>query len=153
MRFPATTMLTAALLMPTTLPAQESDVRAVIDRMFDGMRRRDSAMVRSVFHPEARLASVSDGTIHPDGIDGFVAAVGRSSDEQWNEPIWNVEIRIDGDLAQVWARYAFFRGPDGNRFSHCGVDTFELVRTADGWKIFHLADTRQREACEMPPGH
>ena len=33
-----------------------------------------------------------------------------------------------------------------------GVLIFDctLVRTADGWKIFHLADTRRREGCKVP---
>jgi hypothetical protein len=35
----------------------------------------------------------------------------------------------------------------GERFSHCGVDSFHLVRTADGWRIVDLADTRRREGC------
>jgi hypothetical protein len=26
-----------------------------------------------------------------------------------------------------------------------------MVKLADGWKILHLADTRQREGCTAPP--
>lgn len=55
---------------------------------------------------------------------------------------------MDGDFAQVWAKYAFYLG---RQFSHCGVDAFHLVRNAqDEWKIFHLADTRQKEGCVIP---
>jgi hypothetical protein len=43
--------------------------------------------------------------------------------------------------------YAFFAG---DTFSHCGVNAFQLFKGADGWKIFHIADTRRREGCEMP---
>ena len=38
----------------------------------------------------------------------------------------------------------------GKRFSHCGVDAFQLVKTAAGWKIFQLSDTRRKEKCEIP---
>jgi hypothetical protein len=48
----------------------------------------------------------------------------------------------------VWAKYAFFLG---DRFSHCGIDAFQLHQTADGWKIFQLTDTQRSEGCEMPP--
>jgi hypothetical protein len=44
-------------------------------------------------------------------------------------------------------KFAFFAGEE---FSHCGVNSAELVKTSDGWKIMHLADTSQRENCEMP---
>ena len=52
-----------------------------------------------------------------------------------------------GDFAQVWCDYAFYIG---NTFSHCGVDAFQLHKQKDGWKIFHLADTRRTENCTIP---
>jgi len=48
----------------------------------------------------------------------------------------------------VWASYAFYLG---KKFNHCGVDAFHLVKSEDGeWKIFHLADTGQKEGCNIP---
>ena len=47
----------------------------------------------------------------------------------------------------VWAKYAFYAG---EQLSHCGVDAFQLVKGAEGGKIFHIADTRRREGCETP---
>jgi hypothetical protein len=43
--------------------------------------------------------------------------------------------------------YGFFLG---DQFSHCGVNSFQLVRTEDGWKTIHLIDTRQQAGCEVP---
>ncbi len=130
----------------------ETEIRAVIQRLFDGMRAGDSAMVRSVFDSAASFVSTStrDGRpqIVPGSVDRFVTAVGRPHDAVWDERIWDVEIRVDDNLAQVWTKYAFFLGEE---FSHCGVDGFHLVRRAEGWKIVHLADTRRREGCEEPP--
>jgi len=107
-------------------------------------------MVRSVFDPEARLVSTDqrDGqpVVRVTPADGFVAAVGRPHDAVWDERIWDTEVKIDGNLASVWTRYAFYLG---DRFSHCGVDAFHLVKRADGWKIVDLADTRRREGCEQ----
>jgi hypothetical protein len=58
-----------------------------------------------------------------------------------------VDIKIDGDFAQAWCDYAFYVGKN---FSHCGVDAFQLHKTKEGWKIFHLADTRRRSGCVVP---
>jgi hypothetical protein len=48
------------LLAPAPARAQsqdaETEVRAVIDRLFAGMRAPDTAAIRSTFHPEFRLA-------------------------------------------------------------------------------------------------
>jgi hypothetical protein len=58
-----------------------------------------------------------------------------------------MKIQIDGDFAQAWCDYAFYVG---HRFNHCGIDAFHLIREKDGWKIFHLADTRRKEGCHVP---
>jgi hypothetical protein len=63
------------------------------------------------------------------------------------EEIWNLKIQMDGDFAQAWCEYAFYYQ---NKFSHCGVDAFHLIKTTEGWKIFHLADTRRKENCIIP---
>ncbi len=132
-------------------PAEEAAVLAVTERLFDAMRSGDSTAARSVFYPEATMASVSlrDGmpAVQRGTVDRFVQAIGTPHDAVWNEVIWNPEVRIDGDLATAWMDYAFYAG---ETFSHCGVDAFQLVRTPQGWKIFHLADTRRPEPCAPP---
>lgn len=138
---------------PVSAQNPEQDVLAVIRRVFDGMRAGDSAMARSAFDASARLVGVSSDSagsprVSMADIDRFLAAVGRPRTEVWDERIWDTEVRVDGGLASVWTKYAFYRG---DQFSHCGVDVFELVRRPDGWKIVHLADTRRTTNCWTPP--
>lgn len=127
-----------------------SEVLAVVKRLFDGMRAGDSAMVRSTFHSTALLwsAGVRNGTpeARVDSVDSFVRAVGTPHPEKWDERTSGEIVHIDGTLAVVWADYSFHVG---SRFSHCGVDTFQLARTTSGWKIVALADTRRREGCRQ----
>jgi hypothetical protein len=148
-------LLFAGLLLADVAQAQtaaEAQVLAVVRRLFDGMRAGDSAMVRSVFDPNARLVSVGVRDGEPSArvtpASELVAAVGRPHEAVWDERIWDTEVRLDGGLASVWTKYAFYLG---DRLSHCGVDAFHLVRGADGWKIVGLADTRRQESCWTPP--
>jgi hypothetical protein len=47
----------------------------------------------------------------------------------------------------VWVDYALYIG---ERFSHCGIDHFLLVKNEAGeWKILELADTRRTEGCSQ----
>ena len=150
--------LLAAALLAAPLPAlaqpdQEAEVRAVITRMFDGMRGGDSAAMRAVMMPDVRLQSAlqrPDGqtVLRSDSIDAFLRAVGTPHDQVWDERIHSMEVRIDGPLATVWAEYSFWAG---NTFSHCGIDAFQLFRSAEGWKITHIADTRRRTGCRDAP--
>lgn len=148
-------VLVAMASAPAPAAAQEGEevaVMAVVEAMFDAMRAGDSAAMRAVLHPSATGASVSVREGVPTltreaSLDGFVQAVGTPHEEVWDERIWDAEVRVDGNLATAWMEYAFYAGDE---FSHCGVDAFQLFKGEDGWKVFHVADTRRREGCDMP---
>jgi hypothetical protein len=131
----------------------EEEVRQVIQTLFDGMRAGDSSKVHSVFMPKVAMATATTNKagqsvlMQENSLATFLKAVGTPHKEIWNEEIWNVRVQIDGNLAQAWCDYAFYVD---NRFSHCGVDAFQLFKQETGWKIFHLADTRRKEPCVIP---
>lgn len=123
--------------------------RQVVDQLFDGMRKGDSTLVRSVFTKSATLTSISknaaDSVVtHKGTVDGFVKAVGTPHKEQWDERIYDVKVSVDGPMAVVWAPYKFHLG---EKFSHCGVNVFNLIKTGTGWKINDITDTRRKDAC------
>ncbi len=78
-------------------------------------------------------------------VAAFTRSIAAQNANTLDERIQDYEIRIDGNLASVWTPYSFYF--DGN-FSHCGVNSFQLVRMAEGWKIVYLIDTRRKEGCE-----
>jgi hypothetical protein len=154
--------LALGIAAPVVATAQQHDmshggdstrasVMAVVKQLFDGMRKGDSAMVRATFHPRAQLASVGARAGVPvvafDSLAQFARAVGTPHADMWDERTHDEMVHIDGGMAAVWAPYEFYAG---TKFSHCGVDSFQLARTPDGWKIIGLVDTRQRTGC---PGH
>lgn len=134
---------------------EEVAVKAVITKLFLGMEKGDSAMVHSTFAKEVSLLTAfrdknnNPKLIRESSIDDFLKAVGTPHPETWYEETWNFVIQIDGDFAQAWCDYAFYVG---NKFSHCGIDAFNLFKGQDGWKIVHLADTRRKEGCTIPNG-
>jgi hypothetical protein len=131
----------------------EAAVREVITRLFTGMEKGDSAMVHSVFTKNVTAATAfRDKNNQPvldrdASIEDLLKAVGKPHPETWFEEIWSLKIQLDDDFAQAWCDYAFYID---NTFSHCGVDAFQLHKGKDGWKIFHLADTRRKEGCKIP---
>jgi len=134
---------------------EEKAIMEPVTQLFTGMNLGDSAMVHSAFMKQISMATVSkDKNGNPvirqeTSLDGFLKAVGTPHDKAWSEPVWAVQIQVDGNMAQVWTKYAFYLG---KTFSHCGVDAFQLFKGIDGkWKIFSLADTRQKEGCNVPP--
>jgi hypothetical protein len=144
-RWPLFTLLGCLAPGATAAQSAEAEVMAVVRRVFDGMRRADSAVVRPLFHPQARLISVvvrRDTTVVEveAGADEFLRAVARPRAEVWDERISNERVAIDGRLASVWVDYEFYRDSTRN---HCGVDHFLLVKESGAWRIMELADTRR----------
>jgi len=74
-------------------------------------------------------------------FDGFAERVGKPSKAQIEERIHNPLVRIENDLAVVWAPFHFFI--DG-KVDHCGTDLFNLVRVDGRWMIASVADTEGR---------
>jgi hypothetical protein len=130
----------------------EKAVTAVINKLFYAMQLGDSSMLHSTFGNDVTTRTIykdksGNVVLRPETLQDFLKAVGTKHQEVWYEEIWNLNVRIDGDFAQAWCDFAFYAD---NTFSHCGVDAFHLYRTKDGWKIFHLADTRRKTNCIIP---
>lgn len=144
-------LLVTALVVPTGARAQdEAGARAAVEQLFEGMRTANSDMVRAVFAPGARFAllDTSDGSlgVRVQAVDAWTEAIGRSGG-RWDERVYDLDVRIDGAMASIWAPYTFYL--DG-AISHCGINSIELLHDADGWKITQISDTRRRDGCPDP---
>lgn len=147
-------LVLAAVLSPKmSLLAQNPEEKAALatlERVFEGMRTADSAMARTGFADGARFASVdartTPATIKYDTIDGWLRGIANSN-RRWDEQVFDVQVRVDGNVAQIWAPYTFYLD---KKVRHCGVDTAELLKDGTGWKITQLSDTQRRENCKDP---
>jgi hypothetical protein len=145
--------LGSLFFLPAAVPAQDRDatgeVVAVLEQLFDGMRRSDSVAVRGVFHPAARLHSVSyneagEPVLRETPIARFVSQVGQLPPGTLNEQLWQTVIEVDGPLATAWTEYSLFVNME---LSHCGYNAFQMVKTPAGWQILQITDTRRRNGC------
>ena len=131
---------------------QEGDAAlGVVRSLFDAMRAQDEETLRAVFHDQARLMTAATdragaAVLRTLPIQTFIDQVSQSA-ASLDERLWDEEVRVSGNLAAVWTKYALY--VDGV-FSHCGVDAFQLGLTEVGWRILQVADTRQVEGCDVP---
>jgi hypothetical protein len=147
-----TLLITLLLVITLNAFAQQTTTDAVkqtVNTLFDAMRKGDSTLLRSVFSKDMILQSVSNdkagkAILSTEKADDFVKVIGTPHSGVYDERTTFGDIKIDGDLASVWAPYKFYLG---DKFSHCGVDVFQLMKTADGWKIIYIVDTRRKDNC------
>lgn len=135
--------------------SEKENVIKVIKQLFDGMRQVDSAAVRSVFHPSARLQTTfTDKEGAPQLKDGsleqFIKSVGTPHEGLYDERISEYIVEVDDNLATAWTPYEFYIS---DKFSHCGVNAFQLFKTPDGWRIIQIIDTRRKENCVKMDGN
>jgi hypothetical protein len=56
-----------------------------------------------------------------------------------------VEVMVHNRIAMVWGSYNLWIN---DKFSHCGVDAFTLLKTEAGWKISSLSFSMETEGCQ-----
>jgi ketosteroid isomerase-like protein len=126
----------------------QSGPLAVVQKFFDAMSTKDVATIHSLFAPDAStLAILPDGSLSKTPSAMFEQHLGASK-EPWLERIWDAKVMQHGSMAAVWAPYDFYRG---GKFSHCGIDNFQLVKSEGTWKVITVIFTVEKEGCPASP--
>ena len=129
----------------TSSEAAQQEAIAVTRKLFDAMRAKNADAIRALFTPEGQLVAV-DKPRTGEGLsrtraftaDAFARTIAEARGGEFIERMPQPQVNLFGDLATVYGRYTFHVG---DKFSHCGTNTFNLVRTAEGWKIANAAST------------
>ena len=144
--------LVLAFFICTTLLAQtaEDSVKTVVNLLFTGMKNADADVFKNVFADSAIMQTISRSKegktiVKNQDLNEFTDFVSKQAKGDADERISFETIKIDGPLAVVWTPYKFYYKGE---FSHCGVNSFHLVRFGGTWKIQYLIDTRRRQECD-----
>ncbi|MEJ5106789.1 nuclear transport factor 2 family protein [Chryseobacterium sp. MYb328] len=124
---------------------QNQEVEKPIHNLFLAMKNADPELMKTVFAENAILQTVTkEGTVKTDSIQDFVTSVSRFAKGDLEEKIVVEAIHMDGNLASVFTPYSFYlKGV----FSHCGANSFQLVKQNNEWKIQYIIDTRRKDKC------
>lgn len=144
-------IILTATLWSAEMNAQTAvdSVKAVINKMFDAMKNADGESLKTCFGDSVVFQTISrdkEGKIvvvNEDPVE-FALSVSQLPKGAADERVRFETIKIDGALAIVWAPYNFYFN---GKFSHCGMDSFQLVGFSDGWKIQYIIDTRRKDNC------
>lgn len=134
---------------PEPSAADRAGLLAAVETFFTGMRARDSAKLAGVFTPRATWVTVAyrEGKMTVGRRDaapdvGRMIRAPQDLDERFLEaPV----VRVDGDVALVWGYYQF---KVGGTVSHCGYDSFHLVREGGVWRLEGGLYTLRPDGCK-----
>ena len=159
--YPKTLLLFGLLsmLFLSTVQAQEMDdeaaVKAVVDQFFEAFHAQDTVRLQAFAAPDIVLQSIgknNEGKVlwRKEKFENFVKSIGSIPETtKFEEKLLSYSIQVDGVMANAWTEYEFWIN---GQFSHCGVNSFHMVKLEGEWKISYLIDTRRRAACDAMKG-
>lgn len=138
-------LLFTCLLFHARAQKAEDSVKAVINKLFAAMKNSDADALQECFADSAILQTITaNGKIRNEEVNAFVKQISSLPKDSADERITFDVVKVDDALAVAWTPYQFYYA---GKFSHCGVDSFQLVRMNSIWKIQYLIDTRRRKGC------
>lgn len=147
-----TVLVSAGTARAQSATTEKDAVLKTVQAFFDTMTARDVEGARAILQPQGRFHAMRMRDGKPDvrafSNEEYFADL-QASKQKMRERIWNPEVRINGLIATLWAPYDFWI--DG-KFSHCGIDAFDLIKTEDGWKIAGGVYTLENKCAPSPLG-
>ena len=127
----------------------EDSVKLVVNELFAAMKANDGKRLAACFSDSAILQTIvvnkkGETRVLNEQIASFVKSVEAAPAGSLDERIQFSVVKVDATLGIAWTPYSFYFN---GKFSHCGVNSFQLVRFNGNWKIQYLIDTR-RKNCE-----
>jgi hypothetical protein len=129
-------------------PAEEKSVIATVQKFFDSMAAHDPEAARALIVPDGRVMGVGEKRTTNISQEEFAARLGTTKASAYLERMWNPKVLIRGSIATVWAEYDFHL--DG-KFTHCGIDSFSLVKSGGTWKVAGIVYTVETTGCAPSP--
>ena len=144
--------LTFTFLLNIAVRSQnaEDSVKAAVNNLFIAMKNSDSVLLKTCFAEKSILQTITKNkegiiSVKDESLSEFAASISTQPKGALDEQIVFDVIRIDGPLAIIWTPYNFYYN---GKFLHCGVNSFQLVRINNEWKIQYLIDTRRKAGCK-----
>jgi hypothetical protein len=127
----------------------EDSVKAAVNQLFLATKNADASLYSSSFTDSAILQTIKtneEGKVSVENysVTDVANVISKLQKNDVDERIQTDIVKIDGPLAIVWAPYKIYFK---DKFSNCGVDSFQLVRVNGKWKIQYLIDTRRTKSC------
>ncbi len=124
-------------------------IKTVINNFFIGMEKGDTVLLKSTCMPDLVMQTFmadreGNMQVYTEDFDEFVRFVGTPTKDKYKEKIEFEAIHAEKSLASVWTPYKFYLN---GKVSHCGTNSFQLVKSDAGWKIQYIIDTR-RKGCK-----
>ncbi|KQC28920.1 nuclear transport factor 2 family protein [Flagellimonas eckloniae] len=125
-------------------------VKQVIVDFFDGFHKQDSIAMSSLVTDNVVLQTTArnkkgETLFKTEKFEKLITSITSIPDSiAFEEKLTSWSIQVDRTMANAWVGYEFWIN---EKFSHCGINSFQLINFDGEWKIIYLIDTRGKAGC------
>lgn len=125
-------------------------VKEVIETFFDGFHKQDSVAMSSLVADNVVLQTTARNKqgktlFKTEKFEKLISSITSIPDSiNFEEKLTSWSIQVDRTMANAWVGYEFWIN---DKFSHCGINSFQLINFDGEWKIIYLIDTRGKAGC------
>ena len=139
-------ILFVGLLFTISIQGQQNEVEQTIKSFFEGFHQRDTIKLKQVCSENLVLHSISESEKGnkfsvEKAPDFYKSIASIPTTIIFEEKIVNYKIQVDGSMAHVWTPYEFYVN---GKLSHSGVNSFQLYKENEVWKVVYIIDTRRK---------
>ena len=126
-------------------------VKQVVETFFEGFHKQDSVLMKSVLADAVVLQTTGRNKegktlFRNEKIEKLITSITNIPDSiAFQEKLTSWSIQVDRTMANAWVGYEFWLN---GKFSHCGINSFQMVNFDGDWKIIYLIDTRGKVGCK-----
>ena len=133
-----------------TVDAESKAVIAVADSVLAALSSGDSKMLARLTMDSAVVGGAGlRGGVESASLRPWAVYINRTGPSTFTERGFGATARVQDRVAQVWMPYDLYLG---DKWSHCGVDTFTLMKREGHWRVASLIYTiEQPPACQKHP--
>jgi hypothetical protein len=132
---------------PEALSPDQQAALKPLQLMCDGLIKKDAKLIQDQLLPGGMATQIRDGKPAQVTFDFFETQLRQTletSPDQFEEVLHHPVVRIDHDIAVVWAPYVF---TVNGRMDHCGTNVFTMYRQSGRWLVSNVADNERSDHC------
>lgn len=127
---------------------EKERVLMVVDQFLQVLESGDTALAKEILVENGSNFSMreeGDGfKIRYTPYDSLIKSLPKTKGK-YKEVLKKPKVMLYKSMAVVWAPYRFYI--DGE-FSHCGMDSFSLIKDGEKWKIVSIIYTVEKRTCK-----
>jgi len=128
-------------------PEEQQAALKPLQLMCDGLVKKDFKLIQDQLLPGGMATQIREGKpiqMTFDFFDTRLQQLFETSHDQFEETLYHPAVRIDHDIAVIWAPYVF---TVNGKMDHCGTNVFTMYRESGRWLVSNVADNGRNDDC------